>query len=64
MWNIIYRSIKHLIMFIFIKIKNLFIINKAKLEVLYLSENFLVINKPYDVAINSNDPERVSVENL
>eukprot|EP00088_Acartia_fossae_P039563 TRINITY_DN4118_c0_g1_i11.p1 TRINITY_DN4118_c0_g1~~TRINITY_DN4118_c0_g1_i11.p1 ORF type:complete len:287 (+),score=-3.80 TRINITY_DN4118_c0_g1_i11:83-943(+) len=32
-----------------------------KLEILHKSEHFIVVNKDFDVVINSNDPERLSI---
>ena len=33
----------------------------SALEVLHKSDNFIVVNKPYDLILNSDDPNRESV---
>lgn len=33
-------------------------------EILHLCPDYIVIDKPYDTPINSDDPDRVSVETL
>lgn len=33
-------------------------------RILRYSENFLVLEKPYDMVINSNDPQKVKILNL
>ena len=35
-----------------------------KLRILHLSKHFIVIDKPFDVIINSDEPDRVSVHSL
>lgn len=39
--------------FVIFKLRNLL---SQKINVLHLSDNFLVINKNHDIVINSNDP--------
>lgn len=34
------------------------------LKVLHLSKNYLVVNKCFDLVMNDNNPERVSLANL
>ena len=35
-----------------------------KLRILHQSKHFIVIDKPFDVIINSDEPDRVSVHSL
>ena len=34
------------------------------LEILHFSPHFIAINKPFDVIMNSDDPERISVAKM
>ena len=37
---------------------------KQKLQILHRSVNYLVINKPFDLVMNSDDPQRISLHSL